>query len=316
MREEVERFGGTVAQLTGDGVLALFGVPTAHEDDSERAVRAALALHQSLARYAAEVAPELRDGDRGACGGQHRPGGRSRAARRPRRFSTTRSVTRSTWRLGCRSSATLWWGRRRRARSTRLFELEQLGELELKGRSEPVSAFRVIGVHDEPPCARRGAAGRTQAGAGGAEQGPRRAARGNGRDCLDHRRAGNREVASRRRGARSALPGASASSRVTPSPMPRRSPIGRCASSSAAGLVWASPIPRPASGSSCGRSWRARSTTTADEAYPFLASLLGLVLNPEQEQRIRDLAPDAVRHETFYWLYQLVCTLAGEHRCA
>ena len=50
----------------------------------------------------------------------------------------------------------------------------------------------------------------------------------------------------------------------------------------------------------------------ADEAYPFLASLLGLVLEPEQEQRIRDLAPDAVQHETFYWLYQLVCTLARE----
>jgi class 3 adenylate cyclase len=57
MREEVERFGGTVAQLTGDGVLALFGAPTAHEDDSERAVRSALALHESLARDAADVAP-------------------------------------------------------------------------------------------------------------------------------------------------------------------------------------------------------------------------------------------------------------------
>jgi class 3 adenylate cyclase len=50
MREEVERFGGTVAQLTGDGLLALFGAPTPHEDDSERAVRAALALHESLDR--------------------------------------------------------------------------------------------------------------------------------------------------------------------------------------------------------------------------------------------------------------------------
>src|ERR687887_1132618 len=57
MREEVERLGGTVAQLTGDGVLALFGAPTAHEDDSERAVRAALALHEALARYAGEIAP-------------------------------------------------------------------------------------------------------------------------------------------------------------------------------------------------------------------------------------------------------------------
>src|SRR6266540_2554217 len=40
---EVRRFGRTVAQLTGDGLFALFGAPHAHEDDSERAVRAALA---------------------------------------------------------------------------------------------------------------------------------------------------------------------------------------------------------------------------------------------------------------------------------
>ena len=57
MREEVERFGGTVAQLTGDGILALFGAPTAHEDDSERAVRAALAIREALDDYAADVAP-------------------------------------------------------------------------------------------------------------------------------------------------------------------------------------------------------------------------------------------------------------------
>src|SRR5829696_285505 len=56
MREEVERFGGIVAQLTGDGVLALFGAPVAHEDDSERAVRAAFAIHEAVARYGTEVA--------------------------------------------------------------------------------------------------------------------------------------------------------------------------------------------------------------------------------------------------------------------
>src|SRR5215203_3228357 len=57
MREEVERFGGTVAQLTGDGVLALFGAPTAHEGDAERAVRSALAIRAALAVYGREVAP-------------------------------------------------------------------------------------------------------------------------------------------------------------------------------------------------------------------------------------------------------------------
>jgi class 3 adenylate cyclase len=57
MREEVERFDGTVAQLTGDGVLALFGAPAAHEDDSERAVRAALAILEAVDHYGAEVGP-------------------------------------------------------------------------------------------------------------------------------------------------------------------------------------------------------------------------------------------------------------------
>ncbi|HYF11329.1 MAG TPA: adenylate/guanylate cyclase domain-containing protein, partial [Actinomycetota bacterium] len=36
----VETFGGTVKDLAGDGVLALFGAPVAHEDDPERALRA------------------------------------------------------------------------------------------------------------------------------------------------------------------------------------------------------------------------------------------------------------------------------------
>ena len=39
LREEVERTGGLVAKFTGDGVMALFGALTAHEDDPERAVR-------------------------------------------------------------------------------------------------------------------------------------------------------------------------------------------------------------------------------------------------------------------------------------
>src|SRR5436309_320469 len=44
LRTELERFGGTVEKFIGDAVVALFGAPVAHEDDPERAVRAAFAV--------------------------------------------------------------------------------------------------------------------------------------------------------------------------------------------------------------------------------------------------------------------------------
>ena len=54
LRRELERFGGTVEKFIGDAVVALFGAPVAHEDDPERAVRAALAIGRAVAHLNAE----------------------------------------------------------------------------------------------------------------------------------------------------------------------------------------------------------------------------------------------------------------------
>ena len=48
LREELERFGGTVEKFVGDAVMAVFGAPIAHEDDAERAVRAGLRLLEAI----------------------------------------------------------------------------------------------------------------------------------------------------------------------------------------------------------------------------------------------------------------------------
>jgi class 3 adenylate cyclase len=53
--ETVRRFDGFVAKYMGDGVLAYFGYPQAHEDDAERAVRAGLDLIARLAQLEAPV---------------------------------------------------------------------------------------------------------------------------------------------------------------------------------------------------------------------------------------------------------------------
>jgi class 3 adenylate cyclase/tetratricopeptide (TPR) repeat protein len=56
MLDAIHRFEGTVAQLQGDGLLALFGAPIAHEDHAIRAIRAGLAVHEGLTALRAELA--------------------------------------------------------------------------------------------------------------------------------------------------------------------------------------------------------------------------------------------------------------------
>jgi class 3 adenylate cyclase len=55
MSRAVEEFGGVIQAFMGDGICAYFGVPAAHEDDPERAARAALRIIGVAAGYAGEV---------------------------------------------------------------------------------------------------------------------------------------------------------------------------------------------------------------------------------------------------------------------
>src|SRR3954463_7734850 len=63
LRSELERHGGTVEKFIGDAVMAVFGAPVAHEDDPERAVRAALSIRDTLAESEVEVRIAVHTGE-------------------------------------------------------------------------------------------------------------------------------------------------------------------------------------------------------------------------------------------------------------
>jgi class 3 adenylate cyclase len=63
LRAELERHGGTVEKFIGDAVMALFGAPVAHEDDPERAVRAALAIRDAAHEDGFEVRIAVNTGE-------------------------------------------------------------------------------------------------------------------------------------------------------------------------------------------------------------------------------------------------------------
>src|SRR4051794_1656295 len=183
---EVESLGGHVKDLAGDGVLAFFGAPTTREDDAERAVRCALRIVGEMEEYAREVrrgwgaegfgvrvgaatgavvVGELGAGTRveyAAFGDAVNVAARLQSAAEPGSVLVDDATHRAVERL-------FEWGARQ--------------ELELKGKSEGVTARPVVGV---------AAAGRTQRGLPGVETRlvGRSRELGLGREALEALRAG------------------------------------------------------------------------------------------------------------------------------
>src|SRR3954471_17483971 len=140
--QEVERYGGTVDKYIGDNVMALFGAPLAHEDDEERAVRAALGMQAAMAevneRLPESVSFALRVGLNtgevlaGAMGDDYTVTGDTvNVASRLQTAARPGSVT---------------VGERTMRATSEAIRYEELEPLTLKGKSEPVPAWEAAGL--------------------------------------------------------------------------------------------------------------------------------------------------------------------------
>jgi class 3 adenylate cyclase len=154
MKRTVERHGGTVAKFMGDAVLGVFGVPELHEDDALRAVRAATEMRDALPRLNEELGGtwgvtiaartgvntgEVMVGDP-ARGESLLIGDAINLAARLEQTAATGEIL-----IGDST--------RRLVREAVI--AEPVGPLELKGKSEPVAAWRVLEVVREAPGWRR-----------------------------------------------------------------------------------------------------------------------------------------------------------------
>ena len=139
-RAQIEAHGGVVEKFIGDAVVGVFGVPAAHEDDPERAVRAGLRIVEEAEELEAIGGEPLRlrvginTGEALVRLGCH-PGSASGFLAGDAINTASRS-SRSRRRWGSRSG----WRRTRRPRT--VFEYEELEPATLKGKSEPVRVFQ------------------------------------------------------------------------------------------------------------------------------------------------------------------------------
>jgi predicted ATPase/class 3 adenylate cyclase len=143
--EVIERWAGQVAKYMGDGVLAYFGWPSAHEDDAERAVRAGLELTELVAgldagRDCGPLAARIGIATGNVVVGELVGEG---AAREEAVIGETPNLAARLQSLAGPGNVVIGPGTRRLLGE--LFELEDLGAPPLKGFAKPVQVWRIIG---------------------------------------------------------------------------------------------------------------------------------------------------------------------------
>ncbi len=147
MMEAVHRYEGTVTTFTGDGVMALFGAPIAHEDSARRAVAAALEMQKSLDEHGAEVKK------RHAIECRFRVGlntGPVVVGKISDSLNMDYTALGDTVNLAARMEQLAEPGAVYLSKNTYravqdYFECELLGALTVKGKAEPVVAYRAVG---------------------------------------------------------------------------------------------------------------------------------------------------------------------------
>src|SRR5919197_4577489 len=155
MSEQVRRYDGTVGQLQGDELLAFFGAPVSYEDDSERAIRAALAVQRAIAQYADEVkdaygidlAVRIGVNTGPVIVGAQRDG---QDGYDPwNALGETVNVAARLQQVAGEGGVVIGPTTQRQVEAC--FELEELGPQELKGVAERLTAYRVSRARDPQP---------------------------------------------------------------------------------------------------------------------------------------------------------------------
>jgi class 3 adenylate cyclase/tetratricopeptide (TPR) repeat protein len=143
----VERHGGTVEKFIGDAVMAVFGVPAVHEDDALRAVRAADELHAGLVELNEELDRgygtrlELRIG---VNTGEVVTGTEERLA-------TGDAVNVAARLEQAAGPGEILIGEETHRLVREAIEAEPTEPLRVKGKAEPLAAYRLLSMHDEAP---------------------------------------------------------------------------------------------------------------------------------------------------------------------